>query len=683
VVEVLVASLVLTLFGRLFFVQMLDHNKPVQTAGTLHDGRIVLTAPRGEIVDSRGRPLVTNRATFVITVNRSVVLAQPDDGTAVLDRLAALLKTTRGDLSQKITPCGVKVPSPCWTGQPYQPVPVATDASNTVLLAIKEHQEDYPGVAVTTQTVRTYPDGALAAHELGYTGQVSAADKKADTALVDDDTIGRTGLEDYYDSVLRGTDGYQTVQLDARGDAVGTGPTVEPTPGDTLITSIDANVQKLAEQALLEQIQQMRAKGKAATGGAVIVMDPNTGRIIAAASYPTYDPQVFIGGISVADYQALTKPSADDPLISRAIAGQYAPGSTFKLVSASSDVMNGLASLDGGYTCPSSLNVDGRVKTNFDSEAIGGSVNLALALQYSCDTWFYQFAVQEYYNDQKLIAQGKKPNEYLQHMARAFGFASSAGVDLPADEQAVGTIADRETRQSGWEANKAQYCADAKRGYPDVTDPQMRAYLTQLASENCTDGWRYRAGDNADLAIGQGETTVSPLQLAVAYSAMANGGTVWRPTLGWAVVDRTGKVVKKINPTVKNNVPVNKDVLSFIQHSLDFQDNHQVSGAIAFDGSPIKLLVGGKTGTAEVEGKDDTSWLASWGPVASPKFVVVGMIEQAGTGSSAAAPMVRKIWEGLLGADGPAVIAGSKPAATLPKVATSTSTASSPGTATR
>ncbi len=547
-VQVLVASLVVTLLGRLFFVQMLDPNKPVQTAGVLHDGTIVLPATRGEIVDSRGRVLVANKSTYVITVNRSQLLALDDSGTGVLTRLAGLLKVSAADLAQEITPCGVHVPSPCWTGEPYQPVPVASDVSDSVLLAVSEHKEDYPGVAVETQTVRSYPDGSLAAHELGYIGQVSAADEKADPTLVDADTIGQSGLESSYDAALRGKDGYQTVKLDARGVQVGTGTTVEPTTGDTLVTSIDADVQKLAETALTKQIAVSRAAGKPATGGAIVVMDPSSGRIIAAASYPTYDPQVFVGGISVADYKALTNPAANDPLISRAIAGEYAPGSTFKLVSSSSDVMHKLATLTGEYSCPGYLDVDGRIKTNYDSESIPGGVDLRLALQYSCDTWFYKFAVQEYYADQQRIADGKKPDEYLQHMARAFGFASSAGVDLPAGEQAVGTIADRETRQADWTANKAQYCADAKKGYPDVKDPTTRAYLTQLASENCTDGWRYRAGDNADLSIGQGETLVSPLQLAVAYSAMVNGGTLWKPTIGWAEVIPPARSSRRSRP---------------------------------------------------------------------------------------------------------------------------------------
>lgn len=668
VIRVLVASLVLTLGGRLFFVQMLDRNSPRQTGGALHDARIVLPADRGRIVDARGRPLVTNRPTHVVTVDRSALLAQADGGRGVLSRLATLLGRPVADLSREITPCGTKVPAPCWTGQPYQPVPVATDVDDRILLALGEHREDYGGVAVTTRTVRDYPGGTLAAHELGYTGQVSADDEKANPALHDEDTIGRSGLESSYDSILRGRDGYQTVRLDARGEQVALGPRVAPVPGDTLVTSLDNDVQSLAQSSLRRQIADSRAQGKPATGGALVVMDPRNGRIVAAASYPTYDPQVFVGGISAADYRKLTDPAAHDPLVSRAIASEYAPGSTFKLASASADVMSGRATLDGQYNCPSSLTVDGRVKTNYDSESIGGGVDLKLALQYSCDTWFYRFAVDEYYADQQRIAAGQKPQQNLQKMAAEFGFGSPAGVDLPAGEQAVGHIADRESRQRRWQANRAQYCADAKRGYPDVADPAQRQYLTQLAAENCTDGYRYRAGDNADLAIGQGETTVSPLQLAAAYSALVNGGTLYAPTLGWAEVNRSGAAVQTVTPRVKNRVPVRPEVLRYIKDSLHFQNNHQVSGALAFDGSPIKTQVGGKTGTAEVFGKQDSSWFASWGPADSPRFVVVGLVEQAGTGASAAAPMVRRMYEGLLGAGGKPILPGAAPAKTVPRV---------------
>jgi penicillin-binding protein 2 len=675
VVGVLVMSLVLTLFGRLYYVQVLDKHKPIQTAGMLHQGQFAVPAPRGQIVDALGRPLVANRATHVITVDRETLQQLPDQGSAVLARLAGLLGTPRRDVAQEITPCGVKVPSPCWTGEPYQPVPVATDASMATVLAISEHRELYPGVDVETRTVRDYPGGTLAAHLLGYTGAVSADDEKLNSKLHDSDTIGRSGLEQQYDSILRGTDGAQLLQLDARGYAVGSSGDIPTRPGDTLVTSIDRNVQALAEQAMRTQLTASHAQNKPATSAALVVMDPNTGRILAAASYPTYDPQVFVGGISVADYRKLTAPSANDPLISRAIAGQYAPGSTFKLISSSSIIMHNEASLTGTYGCPPSLVIDGRRKTNFESESPGYPLTLGQALKVSCDTWFYQFAANEFYADQARDDAGKKPLEYLQHMASSYGIGSAPGVDLPADEQASGSYADRETRLARWKANRKQYCADAKRGFPDEPNPSQRTYLTKLAAENCTDGWRYRAGDNADMAIGQGETTVSPLQLATAYSAMINGGTLYRPTLGWAVVDGHGKVVRKINPTVKDKLPVSRDVLRYFADQLRFTNDHSVSGALAFDGAPYKTQIGGKTGTAEVYGKQDTSWLASWGPIqpnGKAKFVVVGMVEQGGTGASSAAPMVRRVYDGLLGVGRPPVLAGSQPESSLPKIAPQT-----------
>jgi penicillin-binding protein 2 len=674
VIATLVAAMIATLLGRLYYVQLLDPNKPVQSAGLLRDATIVVPAPRGQIVDARGRPLVDNTAVQQITVDRQALEALPDRGADVFARLAALLGITPTALARETTPCSPHVAQPCWTGEPYQPVPVATSAPTDVVLAIAEHREQFPGVALQTVTQSSYPGGTLAAHVLGYTGAVNGTDEKSNASLVDSDVIGRTGLEAQYDSVLRGVDGAQHVELDARGIAAAQGPLDQPTQGDTLVTSIDADVQQLAEQSLAQQIQDSRAKGKRATSGAVIVMDPNTGRIIAAASYPTYDPQLFVGGISQADYAALTAPGANDPLLGRAIDGQYAPGSTFKLITTSSLVTHHEISLTGAYPCPSSLAIDGRVKTNFDSESFGGPISVEQALGYSCDTFFYAPAAAEYYADQARVDAGQQPHEYLQRMAAAYGIGSAPGIDLPVGEQATGSYADRETRMTRWEANKTQYCADAKSGFPDVPASQ-RGYLTALARENCTDGWRYRAGDNADMAIGQGETTLSPLQLALAYSAMLNGGTIWQPTLGWAVVNGAGNVVKTITPTAKGTVPVSRSLFDYIANSLAFSRGWAVSGAFAYIGSPLAAVLGGKTGTAEVYGHQDTSWLASWGPTSTvgghvhARFVVVGMVEQAGTGATAAGPMLKRIWQGLLGSDHSAVLPGSRPESQLPHLA--------------
>ena len=673
IVVVLVMSLMVTLLARLYYVQLLDPHKPVQSAHLLHDGVIVVPAPRGLIVDARGRPLVANTTAQVITVDRDLLQQRADNGAPVLKRLATLLGRSESELAKEITPCSSTVPAPCWTGYPFEPVPVATNAPTRVVLEISEHRELFPGVVIRTETLPSYPNGSLAAQILGYTSEITEADKKANSDLTDSDTIGVSGLEEQYDSVLRGVDGKQIVQLNPQGYTVRFGSTTAPEQGNTLVTSIDLDLQRLAERSLAQQIQDSRATGQAATGGAVVIMNPNTGRILAVASYPTYDPSLFVGGISEPDYQQLTSSSAGTPLLNRAIAGEYAPGSTFKLITSSSLVMHDEINTSSLYPCPSSVTIDGRVKTNFDSESLG-FINLRDALGYSCDTFFYQPAADEYYNDESRIAHHEKAHEWLQRMAAAYGVGRRPGIDLPTGEQATGSYADRETRMARWKANKATYCAEARHGYPDVPNTSYRAYLTELARENCTDGWRYRAGDNADMSIGQGETTMSPLQLAIAYSALLNGGRIWKPTLGWAVVDGQGKVVQRIHPTVADRVPVRQSLFEYIKRSLDFSRGWAVSGAFAYIGSKYQNRLGGKTGTAEVYGKGDTSWLASWGPTykvhghTHAKFLMVGMVEQAGTGATAAGPMEKRIWDGIFGAGRKPVIPGSAPETRLPRI---------------
>ncbi len=687
VLRVLVLSLVVTLGARLYYLQILDKDKLVQTANRQHTREVVLPAPRGAIVDDRGRPLVSNRVSLVVSVNRSELLGLPDEGAAMLKKLSPLVKIPAGELAKRITPCAPKVPKPCWNGSPYQPVPILTDTTPQLVLRIAEHREDFPGVTAEAQTLRQYPKKSLAAHSLGYVGPVTqeeldtaAAAGRTDLHL--NDIVGRSGLEKTYDGDLRGADGIRQVAVDNRGTVLRTLSETAPAQGDTLVTSLDQGVQAIAEKALADEIIKRRTQFDKSTGrnfaapsGAAVVMDPQTGRIIALASYPTYDPTVFVGGISQKELSALTGESAGTPLISRAVQGQFAPGSTFKLMSTSAEVMSGRAPLSGTYTCPGSLLVGNRQKKNFEGVGIAGSIDLRVALAKSCDTIFYGFAQTDWYADETRLDRGQKPIEALQAMARRYGFGADPGVDLPAGEQTSGRIVDRAFKKQRWDANKKQYCADGARGYPEEKDPARRTFLTQLARENCTDGWRYRVGDNADLSIGQGETTVSPLQLAVAYSALVNGGTLWQPTVGRAVIGPDGKVVRQIKPKSRGKVPVSGQVLDYIRNSLAFTPANAASGSVAFTGFPLdKVLIGGKTGTAEVFGKQDTSWFASWSPAGAPgaaKYVVVGMVEQAGLGAQAAAPLVRQIYEGIYGLNGKkAAMPGGQAPRGLPKVAT-------------
>jgi len=683
VLRVLVLSLVVTLGARLYYLQILDQQKLTQTATKQHTREVVLAAPRGAIVDDRGRPLVANRVSLVVSVNRSELLAEPDRGTAVLRRLAPLVRIPAAELARRVTPCQRGVPKPCWNGSPYQPVPVLTDTTPDVVLRIAEHREDFPGVTASAQTLREYPGHSLAAHTLGYVGPVTQeeldnAAAAGNTDLHRIDLVGRSGLEARYDADLRGQDGIRRVSVDNRGTVLGTQSETPPVQGDTLVTSLDRSVQALTEKALAAEIAKRRTEADSSTGrrfaapsGAAVVLDPRTGRIIALASYPSYDPTVFVGGISQRELTALTDPRAGVPLVSRAVQGQFAPGSTFKLVSASSEVSTGRASLAGSYPCPGSLRVGNRTKTNFEGRGIAGAISMATALAKSCDTFFYAFAMQDWYADQARVGSGQRPVEALQRYARAYGFGAAPEIDLPDGEQTPGRIVDRGFLRQRWEASKAQYCADGRRGYPEVADPARRTFLTRLAQENCTDGWRFRLGDAADLAIGQGETTVSPLQLAVAYAALVNGGTVWEPTLGRAVLGPDGRVVREIKPKARGRVPVSPQLLAYIRDSLAFTPENGASGSVAFADFPLdKVLVGGKTGTAEVFGKQDTSWFASWAPAGQPRFVVVGMIEQAGLGARAAAPLVRQIYEGIFGLAGkPAALPSGVPPTAVPRIA--------------
>jgi penicillin-binding protein 2 len=693
VLRVLVFSLVITLGARLYYLQVLDQHKLTQTATKQHTKEVVLAAARGAIVDDRGRPLVTNRVSLVVSVNRSELLAEPDQGAAVLRRLAPLVRIPAAELSKRITPCQRGVPKPCWNGSPYQPVPILTDTTPEIVLRIAEHRENFPGVSAEAQTLRQYPGKSLAAHSLGYVGPVTqeeldnaaAASKSAAgragagrPELHRIDLVGRTGLEASYDKDLRGKDGIRYVTIDNRGTVLRTQSETPPVQGHTLVTSIDRDVQAVAEKALTTEIAKRRTELDKSTGrryvapsGAAVVLDPRTGRIIALASYPTYDPTVFVGGISHRELAGLTDPRAGVPLVSRAVQGQFAPGSTFKLVSASAEVSTGRASLSGGYPCPGTLRVGNRTKTNFEGKGIAGAISLAVALAKSCDTFFYSFAMQDWQADEARVDRGQRPVEALQKYARAYGFGTEPELDLPDGEQTSGRIVDRAFLRQRWTASKAQYCADGKRGYPEVADPARRSFLTRLAQENCTDGWRFRMGDAADLSIGQGETTVSPLQLAIAYAALVNGGTVWEPTLGRAVLDPDGRVVHEIKPKARGRVPVSPQLLAYIRNSLAFTPQNGASGAVAFADFPLdKVLVGGKTGTAEVFGKQDTSWFASWAPSDRPRFVVVGMIEQGGLGARAAAPMVRQIYEGIFGLAGErAALPRGVPPTAVPRIA--------------
>jgi penicillin-binding protein 2 len=652
-----VGALVLTLFGRLWFVQVVNGSHYRAVALNNRERTIATPAARGEILDDLGRPLVTNQTAPYISVSYTELSRQKDHGVGVLTRLAPIVGQPVADLEAKIRPCGPKVAQPCWNGSPYQPVPVLEPASPQQALAISEHSELFPGVTTGVQAVRAYPAGALAANSLGYLSPVSIADRKDPrlAQLPDSDLVGRTGLESVYDPVLRGTDGVQTVSVDHLGAVTGVVSNAPPQGGDHVVLSLDEGVQSALEHALVDA---MHSSGTATTASGV-VLDPKTGHIVALASVPSYDPSLFVGGISSAAYAQLNSAQAGLPLINRAVAGQYAPGSTFKIVGTTAALTSGQAGPNSIISCPTSFQVGTQNFRNFEGEGFG-PMNLARALQVSCDTVFYQLAYADWQSDErKLQAKPPQPaDEVFARTAREFGFGAPTGVDLT--EDTAGSILDRAGKTAYWNATKEDACKGAQ------TQPKG-SYIQQLDAENCTSGNVYRGGDAVQFAIGQGDVTVSPLQLAVAYAAVANGGTVFSPRLAKAIVDTNGKLVRTVDAPVVRHVAANPATLSYIRDALVSVVNGGTAAGV-FTGLPVQ--VAGKTGTAETATDGDTSWFASFAPANDPQYVVVIDVPHSGQGALFAAPAVREVYDAIYGSRGVApVLANGQLPTTLPTVA--------------
>jgi penicillin-binding protein 2 len=663
ILRAVVFAVLAVLLLRLFSLQILEHDHYQVAAEGNRERTVVSPAPRGIIVDDKGVPFATNQTSLVITVDRSVLARQSDGGKALLVRLAAALHRSYTELYDKTRLCTAKVGQPCWNGSPYQPIPVLTNVQPQQALAIIEHPERFPGVSADTQAVREYPQGTVAAHEIGYTGPVSQAqlaDKKA--GYLPTDVVGQAGIEASYDQQLRGSSGVKTLAVDRFGNVSGVLSQTPAKAGDNVVLSLDSGVQNLLEQSLTNELAAARSQGKAATTGSGVVMNWHTGQVVAMASVPTYNPSVFTGGISQKDYNALTSASSGDPLISRAYQGTLAPGSTFKPVSLAAAVASG-NDINGIYSCPSAIQIGNAIFHNFEGES-GGNISLHEAIVMSCDTVFDQFAYNDWLADGGL-RNGSGPyapaKQYFTTMAKAFGFGRDTGIDLPAESS--GWVTDRAALTKQYNEMKATYCKRAQSGYPEDPDPQHAALLQQYAKEACQDGNLYNGGAAVMFGIGQGAyLSVSPLQMATAYAAVANGGTVFHPRVAKALVSQDGKVTK-IPSSVASHLPVAASTLQYIRDSM--QDvTRRGTAAGAFTGFPLdQIPIAGKTGTAEVDGHDDTSWFASF----SDQYVVVISIPNTGQGANYAAPVARQVYEGLYGVGRPALL--PVPPTTVPKVA--------------
>jgi penicillin-binding protein 2 len=667
VLYITAAAMIITLAGRLWYLQVMNGGSYSQLAQQSQTRDIVVPAVRGQILDDAGRAFVRYQTSLVVSVNMMLLSQQHDRGAPVLNRLASLLGTSVVALRQQVRLCTLNVKPPCWSGSPYQPIPVANHVSPQVALQIMEQRKLFPGVEAQVQPVTVYPQpaGANPVQALGYLQPITAEEIKARhltvTGFSGVDLVGQSGLEAEYDPQLRGTAGNQVVSVNAAGDVRQVVATTQAQAGDDLITSLNAQAQTVVQQVLANAVAKERAQGKDVNQGAAIV-ETTDGRIVAMASYPGYNADLWQNGITEKQFKYLFGNSSGAPVINYATQGQYPPGSTFKVSSTAAALANGYP-LHGLYNCPASVDIGGHNFMN-DGEPGHGLMTLRQALIKSCDTVYYNFGYQMWQRDNvRADAQRnpKAPVQKMQAMELAWGFGKSTGIDLP--EESPGTIPTRQWLYWLWKDNAytgQNWCKNGR---------EHGSYLQQIAWQDCKSGWVWEPGQAAIAAIGQGYVTVTPLQLANSYVALANGGTLYEPRIGQALVSPTGRLVKRIDPPVIRHLPVSGSALAYIRSALAGVVT-QGTAAGSFGGFPLnKVCVAGKTGTAQIFGKTATSVFASFAPCNHPKYVVVVMIPNSGYGADAAAPAVRQIYDGLFGLEGhkPALPNGQLPA-NLPRV---------------
>ncbi len=648
-IALIMAALLSVLGVRLYDLQIDAHHSYVALASQDLVRDIVQPSVRGQILDDTGQVMVGNQSELVVAVNMATLSQQSDGGTAELTRLAGILRISLATLRERVRLCTAGVSQPCWQGSPYQPIPVAQNVPQTVALQVLEDKSGLPGVTADIQPVTRYsqPIATDAAQLVGYlqpiTAQELAAQHQPVTGFTGDDLVGQSGLEAQYDKQLRGTTGVSEVGVNAAGQVTSTIKDTKPVAGDNLVTSINARLQEATQNILGNSVRQAQIANPGATSGAAVVMTTK-GRILAMASYPTYNPDIWTGGISQKQFRRLFGTADGEPILERATQGEYPPGSTFKVTTLTAGIKFG-DSLYGSYNCPAATVVDGHSFNNDFGN--GGSMSLHQALVLSCDTVFYNIGYQIWQADNRkadTVTSPKAPVQFEQKIEMDWGFGKATGIDLPAEN--VGTVPTREWLYYFWKDNAHQGQNWCKYGRANGS------YVQQIEYDDCRYGNVWEPGQAIIASIGQGYIAVTPLQLARAYAALANGGTLYSPRLGQELLSPAGKVVQKITPPVAGHLPASTTTLAYIRSALQ---GVITSGTAAgtFGGFPLsKVCVAGKTGTAQVFGKNSTSVFASFAPCSNPKYVVVVMIPDAGYGADVSGPAVRQIYDAIYGLQG-------------------------------
>ena len=656
VLAIIGLSMLAVLAARLWYLQVMVSEEAVATARSNITRVISVPAPRGRILDVDGRVMVGNRTTTVLTMNRHELAEAGFDA----DQIRAMLTEVAVEINRsgqlvKVSDVERALHDPSY-GR-YDDVPIAHDVGGELLVFFGERPDRFPGVSVAESTVRSYLYGDLASHVLGWVGPVNDVELRerqppAGKGYRLRDQIGKAGVELMFENDLRGVAGRKVVEVDRLGEIVRQREDlfVSPIPGDDIVLSLDVDVQYLVERELERSIHLARSREPDqdpddsnrllptfdAPGGAVVLLDPMVGSVVAMASYPSYDPNDSIGGFSFEQWTALNDPANDLPMFNRAIQGEYAPGSTFKLFTAHAawhEEVFGVGAVPraddpwddpGAYVLRACGDVDPTdpppgCRYRNAGEKQYERVDLTRSLTVSSDVYYYRIGESIYTNP-------GHPDTAIQDAATEYGLGLESGITLPFEQD----------------------------GYlPTPTNRRLRHEGNPVAFPE----WGWSTGDNVITAIGQGEVLVTPLQLTNAFATFANGGVRFAPNVVDRVVDRDGSTVRTFGPRALSTVDIQPGFRLRVLEGLSgvtadeegtayWAFNSEATDGVYF---PLdEFPIAAKTGTAEVRGKADTSIFAAFGPANSPTHTMVAVLEESGFGSSVAAPLVARVLKQVL-----------------------------------
>ncbi len=498
---------------------------------------------------------------------------------------------------------------------------IKTRIDKSTVIKLKENSFRLPGVEVLDVYLREYKYGVLASHILGYTGEID--EERLESGLYSGDysggdQIGLTGLEEQCESILRGQKGEIIYEVDSLGKPVSIIEERNAISGNNLHLTIDIELQKVTEEALVNGIMEVRDKtlkdsdeNYKVTGGAVVVLDSKNGEVLSMASFPTYNPEVFSGGISAKDWAYLNDAQNQFPLNNRAVMS-YAPGSVFKIITAYAGLEEDIIGEYSTFRCDGVWDGLGSDFPRRCWRSSGhGSLSIRNGIKNSCDIYFYEVGFGLYIKMDNI-------EELLQKNAERFGFGDKTGIDLVFEDE--GRVPDRE-----W---KKEY-------FEDTVEYSI-----------------WFPGDTVNMSIGQGDLLVTPLQMAMVYSTVANRGMQYVPHLVKEVSDQYGEISAESKLENWRDLELNEYYMELLEEGFDLVTKPGGTAAYTFRNFPTnEIPVAGKTGTAEVFGKQDFAWFASYAPIGSPEYVVVVMLEEAGGGGSNAAPIAEKIYRYLFGLD--------------------------------